>query len=102
MIQHLQNQAAASQQAAAHLVTPRPVLAQGMRQVSQGPAIVMKPASPIPPAMAAAAAAAAAAQNSATPLAAGLPPPAIRVTSQQGNNPGSARVPSPISELILA
>ena len=100
MIQHLQNQAAASQQAAAHLVTPRPVLAQGMRQVSQGPAIVMKPASPIPPAMAAAAAAAA--QNSATPLAAGLPPPAIRVTSQQGNNPGSARVPSPISELILA
>ncbi|XP_076472828.1 uncharacterized protein LOC143302173 isoform X2 [Babylonia areolata] len=103
IIQHPSQQAP---QQPPHIVVPRPVLAQGVGRVAQGqsqdpiinflqqnPKIVMKPASPIP----AMVAGHSSAQGGVpSPLPPGLPPPSIRVTSQQGNNPATARVPSPI------
>lgn len=97
-------------QAQQQMVAPRPVLPQGVGQVprasqdpiraflQQNPTIVMKPPSPAPvgalPAMMAGHPAAQGPVPS--PLPPGLPPPSIRVS--QGNNPATARVPSPLSE----
>ncbi|KAK7087352.1 eukaryotic translation initiation factor 4E transporter-like isoform X2 [Littorina saxatilis] len=99
VIQHPGSQGQQQQQPP--LVAPRPVLPQGVGRgrgpshdpiinfLQQNPTIVMKPASPIPPM--------GSAQGPiSSPLPPGLPPPSLRVTSQQANNAANARVPSPI------
>ncbi|PVD31744.1 hypothetical protein C0Q70_07162 [Pomacea canaliculata] len=95
------------------VVAPRPVLAQGLGRLpvsgpssqdpiinflQQNPTIVMKPPSPTPINLAGLLTThAVSAQGPIpSPLPTGLPPPSIRVTSQQGNTSATARVPSPI------
>lgn len=100
------------------MVAPRPVVAQGVSRMAntthdpiiaflqQNPTIVMKPPSPAPGPMTSLPGMLTGCPVSAhgplsSPLLSGLPPPSIRVTTQQGSAPPSARVPSPISEFDL-